>query len=282
MKPAALAAAMFLLAACTQETPLDETDSGSSGAQETDSLLGDASGFPADDDGPPSDPDPSGAECDVFEQDCPGEQKCVPYSADGDQTWNGLRCSPLPIEPKQLGEPCVAPEGPVAGVDDCDLGLICWGVPPGETQGVCTSLCEGTAAAGQCPQETVCAVYNDGALPICLPTCNPLGNGCDDGQLCIPQGGAGGRFVCAVDASPTTGGYGDPCLAFNKCDPGLFCASAGAVPGCTESAGCCSRICDLGDADPDQTCDDDAQVCVPFFETSPAPGYESVGGCSAA
>ncbi|MBV1861055.1 MAG: hypothetical protein KUG77_21740 [Nannocystaceae bacterium] len=281
MKSVYFAAAALFLGGCGQQA-LTEAENGSSGAQETDGLLGDASGFPGDEDGDSTEPDPSGAGCDVFEQDCPGAQKCVPYSADGDQTWNGLRCSALPSEPRQLGESCVAPEGPVAGVDDCDVGLMCWGIPQGETAGVCTSLCEGSAAAGLCPTETVCAVYNSGALPVCLPTCDPLGSGCADGKLCIPQGGAGGRFVCAVDASPTTGGYGDPCLAFNKCDPGMFCAPADAVPGCALSSGCCSRICDLGEDDPDRTCDGESQVCVPFFDTAPAPGFESVGGCSAA
>ncbi len=253
---------------------------GSSGQDGTDSLFDETSSRPGDDGDPGgSDANP---ECDVFEQDCPGAQKCVPFSGDGDQTWNAVRCSSLPAEPKQLGEPCVAAEGPVAGIDDCDVGLMCWGVPSGETQGVCASLCEGSVFAGLCPAETVCSVYNGGALPICLPTCNPLEDGCAQGQLCVPQGGTGSRFVCATDASPTTGAYGDACLAFNKCDPGLFCAPASAVPGCTGASGCCSRICDLDDDNPDQSCDVDSQACVPFFESAPAPGFESVGGCSAA
>ncbi len=248
---------------------------GSTGVDD-DGLLDGSSGEPD------AEPTVMPAGCDVFEQDCEGAQKCMPYSGDGDTTWNALWCSPLVNEPKQLGEACVAPEGPVGGVDDCDVGLMCWGIPNAQTQGVCTSLCEGSVSAGVCPADTVCAVYNGGALPICLPTCDPLGNGCPEGQLCIPQGGSGGRFVCAVDAAPTGGDYGDPCLAFNKCDPGLFCAPAGAVPGCTDAAGCCSRYCGLDEDDPDLACDDAAQVCVPFFEGSPAPGFESVGGCSSA
>ena len=281
MKPLAVAA-LLALAACSDTSPSGA--GGSSGAEPDDDdagFLGSSGG--GESTGDPALPPPSADACSVFEQDCEGTQKCMPYSGDGDSTWNSVRCAPLAPEPKQLGEACVAPSGPVAGEDDCDVGLMCWNVAPDGTDGECVSLCEGSVNAGVCPPDTLCSVYNGGALPICLSTCDPLGSGCSDGELCIPQG-SGGQFVCAVDAAPVGGKYGDPCLAFNKCDGGLFCAPAAAVPGCTEAAGCCSRYCDLDEDDPDAVCDgvSEGQVCVPFNETSPAPGTESVGACSAA
>lgn len=256
--------------------PSEETSDG----DETDGLLSD---------GPQDESEtednaaaPSDDACNVYKQDCPDTQKCTPYSGDGDTTWNAVRCTAKAGEPKGLGESCTAPDGPVAGTDDCDAGLICWNVPPGETEGVCTALCAGSSAAGFCPDDSVCSVYNDGALPICLPTCDPLGLGCEAGEVCIPQGGGAGRFVCAVDAAPNGGSYGDACLAFNKCDPGLFCAPASAVPGCTEALGCCSQYCDLSAPEPDSACDGAAQgqSCVPFSENGAAPGFESIGACA--
>ena len=220
--------------------------------------------------------------CDPFEQDCPEGQKCMPYSADGDQTWNGLRCSSVAAQPKGLGEPCTASEGPVGGVDDCAVGLMCWGIEPGQTEGRCVELCTGSVSQATCTSnETFCSVYNDGSLPICLPSCDPLGNDCPPSDTCIPQGG-GSKFVCAVDASEEGGAYGDPCLAFNKCNPGLYCAPSSVVPGCSASQGCCTQFCDLSDADPDVACEGatGGQECVPWYTESPPPGLEFLGGCA--
>lgn len=220
--------------------------------------------------------------CDPFAQDCPEGLKCMPHSADGDQTWNGLRCTGVAAQPKGLGEACTAPEGPVGGVDDCGEGLMCWGIGPGQTEGRCIELCSGSLEQPVCSGgETFCSIYNDGSLPICLPSCDPLGGDCPSGETCIPQGG-GSQFVCAVDASAEGGSYGDPCLAFNKCDPGLYCAPSSVVPGCTASEGCCTQFCDLSEADPDAACEGAAagQSCVPWYEASPPPGLEFLGGCA--
>lgn len=206
----------------------------------------------------------------------------MPYSADGDTTWNGLRCSPVVDQPGQLGDPCTAPEGPTGGLDDCDVGLVCWGVTLEQTSGTCVEQCGGTPNAPTCSRpETVCSIYNDGVLTLCLPTCDPLDPACPEDQLCIPRPG-GQSFVCAVDASPTTGAYGDPCLAFNKCDPGLFCASAETVPGCVEASGCCSELCDLSAPDPDAACSgqEQGQQCIPWYEQDPPPGAEDLGACA--
>ncbi|MCR9163817.1 MAG: hypothetical protein ACE37F_01005 [Nannocystaceae bacterium] len=282
MRRATLAALLVLAPGCADEAPGSGGGSSGGEAPEDDGILeGSGGADESGDEGPL--PPASDTPCDVFEQDCPPTQKCMPFSGDGDSTWNDLRCSSLASAPKQLGEPCVAPSGPVAGEDDCDVGLMCWNVEPDGTQGECIALCAGSIGAGQCPVDTICSIYNGGMLPICLPTCDPLGGGCGPGELCIPQGN-GGQFVCAVDASNGSGSYGDPCLAFNKCNGGLFCAPAPAVPGCTEAAGCCSSYCDLSDDDPDAACDgvSEGQMCVPFTESGAAPGTESVGGCSAA
>lgn len=244
--------------------------------------------LPGDDTGPMPDL-PCGPSCDSFcdpwGQDCGAGEKCTPYSADGDTTWNGLRCAPVSAEPAGLGEACQAPEGAVAGIDDCGVGLMCWNVDV-SGEGVCVGLCTGSPTNAGCLDSlAVCSIYNDGALPICLVECDPLAQNCPGEQLCIPQGGGGSSFVCAVDAAGSEGQYGDPCLAFNKCDPGLFCAPAETVPGCAEAAGCCSEFCDLSDPDPDSACSGQAQgqACLPWFGNSPPPpGLESLGACGIA
>jgi hypothetical protein len=154
---------------------------------------------------------------------------------------------------------------------------MCFNVPADGVEGTCVALCD---AARSCEGQTVCSVYNDGVLPLCLPTCDPLGQDCGSNQVCIPQG-AGDKFVCAYDASAEGGSYGDPCLAFNKCDAGLYCAPAAAVPGCVETTGCCSDFCDLSAPDPDTMCSGQSQgqTCNPW-SASPAPGLETLGACS--
>lgn len=225
--------------------------------------------------------DANDAACNPFAQDCPAGQKCMPYSQDGDQTWNALRCSPVAPDPKSLGDDCSVVENAVSGEDDCGVGLMCWNVAQGQTQGVCAELCSGSQGSPRCGADTVCAIYNDAKLPICLATCNPLAQTCSVGMTCIPQGG-GSRFVCAFDASNGGGQFADPCLAFNKCAPGLYCAPAAVVPGCSTTDSCCTEFCDLSEANPSATCSGAAlgQLCVPWAGEEQLPGLESLGTCA--
>ena len=80
-------------------------------------------------------------ECDIEAQDCPEGEKCMPWANDGGDEWNGTRCSPIAKDPGPLGGPCLAEGSGTSGIDDCDLGLVCWQVDPKTNQGVCHAMC---------------------------------------------------------------------------------------------------------------------------------------------
>jgi len=217
--------------------------------------------------------------CDLWGQDCAEGEKCMPWANDGGSSWNGSRCSPVDAAPGQPGDPCTVQGSGVSGVDSCDLGGMCWNVDE-ENMGTCVSLCTGSADAALCDNPAdVCIVANDGALPLCLPQCDPL-LGCPDGEGCYP--GADG-FVCVPDASGADGGaYGDACEYANACDPGLFCGASTIVPGC-EGTGCCTDYCDLSDPEPSAGCGGvgGGQECISAFgEGQAQPGLEDVGICA--
>lgn len=227
----------------------------------------------------PPDPIPG---CDVWAQDCPVGEKCMPWANDGGNSWNALKCVEIDDNPGEPGDPCHVEGGGVSGIDDCAIGSMCWDVDPETSEGVCVAMCTGDQAAPICEDpSTSCIIVNDGVLNLCLPDCDPLLQDCEDGQACYP---VNGTFTCAPDASgPELGVFGDPCEFINACDAGLFCANASAVPGCGGSAGCCSDFCDL-DADfPEDDCSGAAegQECLPFFDEGDAPpGAEAFGACA--
>ena len=308
----ALAAALLGLAACDSgsEDPMTSGE-GSSGGDETGDPTGvatsvDPSGNPTDPTGTSSDPtgdtddptgdtddptgdtddptgDPIGGECDPFAQDCPEGEKCMPYADDGGNAWNANRCVPVVEGAGQPGDPCVVEGSGVSGVDNCDLGSMCYYVSAETNEGICTPLCGGNPASPTCDDGYACSIYNDGILPLCLEECDPLAQDCSGTeQLCVASPANDG-FVCLIDALPNDAGvYGAPCSFANACDPGLFCASQAIVPGCTNGGGCCSEFCNLDAATPDAECSGsgDGQTCQPWWNGDPAPpGYETVGFC---
>jgi hypothetical protein len=218
---------------------------------------------------------PDTNECDIWAQDCPDGEKCMPWANDGGGSWNALKCSPVDANPGQSGDECIAEGGAVSGVDNCDLGLLCWYVNE-ENIGSCIDQCTGTEEAPMCPSGTVCDVTNEGVLTLCLPTCDPLLVDCPGDQICFYSSLAG-DFICDFDGSGEAGAYGDPCEYINVCDPGLFCANPENVPGC-QAGGCCSEYCDINE---ENTCagKDMGQECVPWFEMDAPPGLEHVGAC---
>ena len=219
---------------------------------------------------------PNTNECDVWAQDCPDGEKCMPWANDGGGSWNALKCSPVGPNPGQSGDVCTVEGNAVSGVDSCDLGLLCWYVDE-NNEGSCLDQCTGSEEEPVCPANTVCDVTNMGVLTLCLPTCDPLLVNCKDGEICFYSNLAG-NFICDFDGSGEMGAYGDPCEFINVCDPGLFCASPEAVPGCN-AGGCCSEYCDLNEPN---TCagKDEGQECLPWFEMGSAPpGLDHVGAC---
>ncbi len=229
------------------------------------------------------DPDGGGVsfECDIFAQDCPEGEKCMPWAADGGGAWNATRCSPIAENPGQAGDECTVEGSGTSGVDDCDIGTMCWDVDPETNSGTCVDMCTGDESNPVCEDpDTFCTIANDGAIVLCLPACDPILQDCPDGQACYPINDG---FACAPDASGEMGVYGDPCEFINVCDPGLFCVNPEVVPGCAGAIGCCSEACDLSDPGGSAQCSGEAggQECVAWYEEgNEPPGYEDVGVCA--
>lgn len=217
--------------------------------------------------------------CNVWTQDCPRGEKCMPWANDGGGVWNGTRCTTVIASPGQPGDACTVEGSGTSGIDSCDVSSMCWNVDGASNQGTCVGFCEGSELSPVCPDpSTGCSISNDGVLILCLNRCDPLTQDCSDSEACYPEENG---FFCSPDASgPDLGVYGDPCEFLNVCDAGLFCSDPATVPNCSGAQGCCSEFCDM--AAPDVRCSgaDDGQVCTAFFAEGEAPpGYEDVGIC---
>ena len=224
-------------------------------------------------------------ECSTWIQDCPVGEKCMPYNNDGGNSWNATKCTRLDPDPAQPGEPCYVVESGVSGYDNCGVASMCWAVDSVTLEGTCVPLCVGSDYEPYCEDpETSCFFPSDGALFLCLPTCDPVLQDCASKGLqsggCLPLQQS---FVCSFLANQDGGGYGVPCKFVNVCDRGLFCANAAVVPGCTGGQGCCSEFCDLTDPLASAKCAgaSQGQVCIPWFDEEEAPPFLAhVGACA--
>jgi hypothetical protein len=311
MLHAAAAAAAFVSSACADDVPTlvsgGESASGSStasspnGSSSTSTASSTSTG-PADDTtgttgtastGEPEviflpEPDLGSLsfECDIFAQDCPPDQKCMPWANDGGGAWNAWGCKPLADDPVGIDEVCHVQGSGTTGVDDCEIGAMCWDVDPKTNQGFCIPLCVNTAQDPLCddPQRQ-CHVHGDSILQLCEPVCDPIAQDCPAGQACYSLGGPD-YWRCALDASGDGGAYGDSCEFINVCDPGLICVDSSTMPPglpCEGASGCCTEICDLDDPLGDQQCMGAAegQICQPWYEEGEAPlGSEEIGVCA--
>lgn len=222
--------------------------------------------------------DPDGGnvayECSLWDQTCPPGEKCNTWANDGGNAWNATKCVPIDPDPDDVGEPCTVVGSGVSGVDSCVLGAMCWNVDPETNEGECVAFCQGSESNPTCPDpDTICNGGRDFAL--CVSSCCPLEQDCAEDLACLPVHNG---FQCFPDASGEDGSFGDPCEYINACDPGLFCANAEMVPGCSGAQGCCTHFCPVGS----NVCAglDSAMDCVPFFEPGAGPpGFENVGAC---
>lgn len=250
------------------DDPTDDTDT----ADGTDTTVDPTMGFIEE-------PDGGGiaVECDVWTDDCPKGEKCMPWANDGGNSWNATRCSPIDGNPGQVGDTCTVEGSGVSGVDSCDARSMCYYVDSESGEGICVGFCDGTPQAPTCDTDFICTIVNDGVLTLCRPECDPILQDCDASAACLPASGSEG-FTCIIDASgEDAGGQGDPCEFINACDPGLFCGDAAGVPDCAGATGCCTEFCELGG---DEICTDPNVECVPWFEEGAAPpGLETIGGC---
>lgn len=227
------------------------------------------------------DPDggPITVECDVWSQDCPKGEKCVPWANDGGDRWNAAHCSPIARDPQDPGESCAVEGSAQSGIDDCVEGAVCWHVDDATLDGTCVAQCGGSEAAPECADGLACMIANEGVLTLCLPTCHPVMPDCLAYEVCVFVGDG---FFCAPDDSGDAGQHGDPCEFINSCDPGLLCLAAIGVAGCEDPLACCGEFCDLAAPDPDTQCTGMAagEQCIPWYEDGEAPpGYQNVGAC---
>jgi hypothetical protein len=211
-------------------------------------------------------------QCDSFAQDCPGGEKCVPYSSTGG-TWDANKCVPV-LGDQAVGEPCTY-GGVVEATDDCDATSHCWDVMDvdGEAIGTCMAFCMGTPDMPECPEGSQCLISSDSAINLCIGTCDPILQDCNDGLACF---WTYTEFRCVFTTENLQ--PGEPCSFINDCVQGNICIPADVLPSCANSA-CCSPFCDLELGD--QPCEVlPGTACVPFFEEGTAlPGYEHVGVC---
>jgi hypothetical protein len=219
-------------------------------------------------------------QCDQWIQDCPEGQKCMPYSGDGDNAWESLKCVPIVPNPDGLGDPCMVFGGGVSGEDTCDKHMLCWGVDWETGIGTCTAMCKGSPENPKCEQPMhYCHQYADGTLTLCFHLCDPLAQDCPNGKLCIPNPMDPNSFTCVIDASGDDGQAFDPCESTNACDVGLFCANPALAAECDPmAAGCCLPFCDTSVMPP--PCPGANQQCLPWYEEGQAPPIlKNVGVC---
>lgn len=220
------------------------------------------------------DPDGGGSvECDVWAQDCQRGEKCLPWSNVGGEEWNAVICSPVHPAPALVGEPCHVEGTPYSGIDDCEIGAMCWGVDPETLTGECVPICGGSEANPMCADGTACFIAFYGVINLCLPSCDPFAPECDAGTACI--GDASHYYdestatVCLPVPPFQPQPYGEPCTGvFELCDAGLICVYPEDVPGC-DGEYCCTVLGEWADPPP---CPDPAQTCLPLDEEMPPDG----------
>jgi hypothetical protein len=213
-------------------------------------------------------------ECDFWAQDCPAGEKCMPWANDGGLHWNASRCSPIDLNPAQVGDPCTVTGSEVSGVDDCDLGLMCLYVDPETDEGTCVAMCQGSADDPICEDGLTCAIDNDGAITLCLPPCDPLIDDCELGT-CIP---VQDDFVCFADGTARM--PGESCDLPVDCAPGSTCVPSETTGFCgLDASDCCASFCDLTAPDPNATCLP-AKTCTPWYRPGTVmPPLDAVGVC---
>ena len=205
--------------------------------------------------------------CDIFMQDCPNGEKCVPYASMGG-TWDANKCVPV-LGTGTVGEPCLY-TGAIDANDDCDEDSACWGID-NMSMGTCTAFCSGTPIQPLCPEGTQCLMSNQGSIAFCVLGCNPITQNCADGEGCFWSGSS---FACASLTQDIP--LGESCGFINDCAKGLACLSGDSVPGCA-SAACCAEFCDL-DCGPD-SCTMPNTSCTAFFNGNAPVGDADVGVC---
>ncbi len=208
-------------------------------------------------------------DCSTYTEDCPDDQKCMPFSDDGGDAWNALTC--VEVTGQGLhGDPCTVKITSVSGLDNCALHHMCLGNPD-TLMGQCISFCDGSPEEPSCgPPNTSCIITNEGVLNICLPSCDPLLQNCPENHGCYP---VNDTYTCVPSgASENSGLESDPCGFINNCQSGFACTQTEKLINCM-SAMCCAPFCDLTEQD---SCTLET-MCRPIYGNN--PDFPNVGFC---
>lgn len=206
--------------------------------------------------------------CDIWDPDCPPDQKC---GAKWDESLSpDYVCAPWHGD-GESGDPCTVLD-PDLGEDDCGDGLVCRPFDAMTWTGFCVPLCAGEPASPTCPNGGVCQV-ND-TWKMCSWPCTPHDGmndcpGSDPMFTCLPV--ESDAFACIV--AMQQGLYLDPCLNDWECAFGFDCADPGEVTACGGES-CCTPYCVVGDACPD------ALTCTQALEgMGLPPELAEIGAC---
>jgi hypothetical protein len=239
-------------------------------------------------------PEPPRAGCDpLLQEGCAVGEKCS-IRVDRESPYlTTVTC--VPEGNVLAGGPCGFGDPGPYGFDDCQAGLFC-------LDGLCASVC-GLADADCAGGEQACIAYGgvfEGRdLGLCTALCEPTAaDSCASGQGCYLSLGTG-QATCHGAGSL---GQGDACSFIDDCSQGLGCVLLGADGASTV----CSAICDPATAvtATGRTCaqalgaEAGAPACIAinrFYDDTPAvadsagmcldcadPGYADLAVCSGA
>ncbi len=217
--------------------------------------------------------------CDPYTQDCPDGQKCTSSNAMAGDFWNINICIEVMGNQTEGSSCTVLGDEPGGGIDDCDVGLICLFADEEGMNGTCTAFCTGDPDNGMCEgAKAFCVPANDGFLPICLNSCDPLLQDCPFDHGCYGDS-EDGSFLC-FKPDPKEGGMdNDNCAFDNACLPGFQCLPPEVVAECEQGFdGCCNPFCAL-DGDSSECNLNAGEVCSAFYMEDNPP-WDNVGICT--
>lgn len=270
----------------SSETPIDEsTGAASTGSATTSGSSSGSTSAPEGDESAADifvEPDmgPS-VTCDIYADDCPVEQKCMPYASDGSVRPDATKCVDLVEFPAPAGAPCHVQEWTASGLDDCDRGQYCVVYDAIELEGTCTPFCSLDEEGELVCEAPATCIGNPDIIPrLCSEDCDPLAeeSGCPPLRGCYR---VNDHFVCLSDTSGPGGGYGDACFFTNECDPSSFCADPPEFFECPHPMGCCTSFCDTTDPEASANCPGAPEhSCVSLFADGEGPpGLNHIGAC---
>lgn len=233
--------------------------------------------------GEPTTGDGGGGMCNIWNQDCADGLKCTAFAPPNTFIPQGIKCVPVPDNPKAHNEPCgVGPEG--LGDDDCDVGSVCLDLDY-DGAGFCLPYCTGDSQNPMCAEDRTCVkLFFSYDFGNCFRKCDPLLQDCETGEGCYMDATTVGNtgFVCLPVVQEGKGKvYGDPCIGWSSCEPGFACVFDYFVAGC-QTGLCCTPWCDLseGDAPCKALHESMSMGCIPWYpENEAPPGLEKVGVC---